>query len=85
MEAFRKTLKQHSEKNKDKVYIVRCTNYADSKQYFLKNGKFARFNVFNTKYAFANDKVRLTTLKKDGIYKATMIERNEKNINTYNI
>jgi hypothetical protein len=52
-------------------FILHCDNYESKKKYFLIDGKIALFEVFNTKYAFANNQVNIKSLK--GLYKAVMI------------
>lgn len=58
-------------------YTLICENYCDNQKYFLINGKLAKNDVFNTAYALANDKVKLSNLKKDGLYKAHEIPQDK--------
>lgn len=84
-ESFRKNIVQFSKEKKDITFYVRCTNYSDKNTYYLKNGILAIAKTFNTQYDFHYNKVSMTTLAKDGIYKISEIERNEKNIKIYNL
>jgi len=85
MESFKKGIKKLSLENKELLYKVRCTNYIDNRRYYVQNGKWARAESFNTKYAFSQDKVHFSKLPKDAIYKATVIENNSQNRNLYNL
>lgn len=85
LESFRKNIVQFSKENKDITFHVRCTNYCDKNTYYLKNGVLAIAETFNTQYDFHHNKVSMTKLDKDGIYKISEIELNEKNIKTYNL
>ena len=85
IESFKKQVKQLSKEHKDVLFKVRCTNYVDKKSYFVKNGVFALSEVFNTAYAFANNKVSFSTLKNEGIYLCTEIKETAKNRRLYNM
>lgn len=52
-------------------FTLRCENYESTQQYFLINKKLAKSDVFNTAYALAKDKVKISSLK--GLYKAYII------------
>ena len=85
LESFKKNIQQFSRDNKDIVFTVYSTNNEDKNFYYLKNGVFAIQTGFNTQYDFACNKVNISKLSNDGIYKASEIERTEQNIKTYNI
>ena len=85
MQSFRKNIQELSKLHPKKVFLVSCTNYADSKSYYLKNGLFATNTGFNIPYQFTQNKCKLTALKKDGIYKAVEIELTENNKRIYNL
>lgn len=85
IESFKKTIQNFSKDNKDIIFEVYCTNNEDKNFYYLKNGVFAIQSGFNTQYDFEYNKVSVSKLSKEGIYKASEIERTEKNIKSYNL
>ena len=77
LEGSRKSIKEFSKENPTTTFSVRCTNYADPKRYYLKNGIFCQDTCFNTKYDFEYNRVNLSCLKTDGIYLATELQNKE--------
>ena len=54
-------------------YILQCDNYESKDKYFLLDGKLALFEVFNTAYAFAYHRRKISQLK--GLYKVVEIKQ----------
>ena len=52
-------------------FILHCSNYVSKKKYFMIDSKIALFEVFNTAYAFAHNKVKISHL--EGLYEAVEI------------
>jgi hypothetical protein len=77
IESFKHVIKEFSKQHPTATFNVRCTNYSDNNSYYLKNGTFCKNTCFNTKYDFHYNKVTLSQLPKDAIYKATELENKE--------
>ena len=64
-------------------YIMSCDNYVDNQRYYLINGKIAKNNCFNSKYALKYDKIKVKQLLKDAVYSVVEISINDYKL--YNI
>ena len=82
---YRANIIKFSRQHPDTMFLVRCTNYCDDDRYYLKNGKLASSNVFNTKYAFMYDNRSTKQLSKLGLYLCQAIQTTPQNIKRYNL
>ena len=71
-------LKNLSKNNKDILFLAVCFNYETKQQYYVKNGKIALANSFNSNYAF--DRENTTFSKVKGIFQLFKLENQNKRI-----